>query len=1187
MDFMSLSARDLSNKCLEAFQLCLTFPTDPGQSSQRAPRDERFEYRLADFNLWIDGIGALAPSKASLDSRLKERQIDLDLVKGNLIMLFQSLEDCVKLLTEKQPLEHALLDIDSALESLATLSLAIRRTGRRSRLHKADRLFKSEEHAELRKHLEAIILLRPGPGPCYTDDEFRKKMKSLTPLQSHLVAANLKRRNRFLQAHLHSLGLKKRGIGVESPAPGVVDKATVTGLISEEEITAAPVSTHTPRQPSKPLPEALSVTSASVPESKLEYKEPISKRTESTPMTVITQITASARYPRPKISSNEQKMVQCPCCCQTLPVSEAKSDKTWRKHLAEDIRPYTCIFDRCPAPNIYYSSRSMLEQHFRQDHPPVWLCPMCDLGSAYSTMTEMMDHLHNTHTQTIEEGISAIISSSAQTRMGVESCPLCEIKGDTDSPELIDHVLEHIHDFSLRSLPWPKSSEVDLGGEVGSFNSEIEEAVTVTQWLGGYQHDTEEIEPTLQRSACDGGRLAIITKQIEAQKQDKLGLDIGFADERGDESAEAETDISQLTQDTLDSVKQPDGDRDVVFCHECSAKWYRDENGLTCPKCQSELVEIADPGNETWYLTTEGTRTGPRLSSELGEDGEHLGHTQASISSAWESNSGLISSHIKIDDTAPQDDQKFAEIIHQTGLSLTAYRILAKLYRQRLGSLIKKKSTFTHFINHVQGEDFVATHGSVSDLESFLKVMASSYMDPLKPLPPKDLTKSISNYFINTSPRALPRPTSKSHTPSYSVHIALIAGCRSIDIDVWNGDHFSTTHTEDLDQEMLHQSSTARTRSTTEALEQLFGSTRAATASKPKASTTTFSKPGQLGSDTEPIVTDSRALMTPCSFREACHLIRNSAFINSDLPVIINLSVRANHNQQEIMVQIMKEEWNQLLIDKPLEGCDPRFRLPKLEDLRGRILVTLSAANPVLLNTPESSILSPSEGDDDEEDISIIQPLAELGVYMRSEPFQGFNTSRAKSPGHVFTLPEGKAQELISDSQTRTDLLQHNQNYFFRVNPKSLKFDTSNPEPLQFWRRGVQMVAVSRHNLDEGMMLNEGMFANESGWVLKPDYYRRANKATSTDLEGAPRKDLELSIFVFPGQDIQWSTNRRIKDLSSLMTASLYIDNKEKVQILKNGPMCTDSDSGALGYTLDFRATSAETNIIPKLSILR
>lgn len=173
MDLMSLTARDLSNKCLEAFQTCLTFPSgDPDSSNQHASHDERFEYRLADFNLWIDGIGALAPSKASLDARLSERPIDLSLVKGNLVMLFQSLEDCFNLLNDNGSLEDPLLDVDSALESLVNLSLAIRRTGRRSRLHKADRLFKPEEHAELRKHLEAIIVLRPGSGPCFRDDEF-------------------------------------------------------------------------------------------------------------------------------------------------------------------------------------------------------------------------------------------------------------------------------------------------------------------------------------------------------------------------------------------------------------------------------------------------------------------------------------------------------------------------------------------------------------------------------------------------------------------------------------------------------------------------------------------------------------------------------------------------------------------------------------------------------------------------------------------------------------------------------------------------------------------------------------------------------------------------------------------------------------------------------------------------------
>ncbi|PCD21428.1 hypothetical protein AU210_016391 [Fusarium oxysporum f. sp. radicis-cucumerinum] len=136
MDLLSLSARGLSNKCLKAFQPCLTFrSTDPGLSNQQTSDDERYSNRLTAFKLWIDSVDALAPSKASLDSRLSEQEIDLFLVKANLVMLFQSLEDCLNLLKENEPVEEALLYFDSALKSLVTLALAISGTGRRSRLH--------------------------------------------------------------------------------------------------------------------------------------------------------------------------------------------------------------------------------------------------------------------------------------------------------------------------------------------------------------------------------------------------------------------------------------------------------------------------------------------------------------------------------------------------------------------------------------------------------------------------------------------------------------------------------------------------------------------------------------------------------------------------------------------------------------------------------------------------------------------------------------------------------------------------------------------------------------------------------------------------------------------------------------------------------------------------------------------
>ncbi|KAL2126846.1 hypothetical protein VTI74DRAFT_133 [Chaetomium olivicolor] len=59
-----------------------------------------------------------------------------------------------------------------------------------------------------------------------------------------------------------------------------------------------------------------------------------------------------------------------------------------------------------------------------------------------------------------------------------------------------------------------------------------------------------------------------------------------------------------------------------------------------------------------------------------------------------------------------------------------------------------------------------------------------------------------------------------------------------------------------------------------------------------------------------------------------------------------------------------------------------------------------------------------------------------------------------------------------------------------RTYPSGLRIRSSNLDPAVFWRKGIQIVALNWQNWDEGMMLNEGMFAGTSGYVLKPEGYR-------------------------------------------------------------------------------------------------
>lgn len=85
-----------------------------------------------------------------------------------------------------------------------------------------------------------------------------------------------------------------------------------------------------------------------------------------------------------------------------------------------------------------------------------------------------------------------------------------------------------------------------------------------------------------------------------------------------------------------------------------------------------------------------------------------------------------------------------------------------------------------------------------------------------------------------------------------------------------------------------------------------------------------------------------------------------------------------------------------------------------------------------------------------------------------------------------------------------------------RIYPYGLRVNSSNLDPTFFWRRGAQIVALNWQNRDKGMMLNQGMFAGEEGWILKPQGYR------STEPESAPitRRKVDLSIEFLAGQDL-------------------------------------------------------------------
>ena len=465
----------------------------------------------------------------------------------------------------------------------------------------------------------------------------------------------------------------------------------------------------------------------------------------------------------------------------------------------------------------------------------------------------------------------------------------------------------------------------------------------------------------------------------------------------------------------------------------------------------------------------------------------------------------------------------------------------------------------------------------------------------------------------NNSDAPIPTTASKSHKPDHQRGISGISGISGSSLPFMATTVFDKV--EDMNESVknyIGDKPTSHSRSPSTVSRVANGedvSPRSSTLFAPDSKESTTSRPRSRSQILrgEPIVMHGWTMTPPCGFREVCVAIGESAFAdNNDLPLIISLEVHADREQQEVMVNIMKEVWQEKLVDRPLEEFDPRFRLPALQDLRGKILVKVKKAPAKMIapngtvNLPISSALDDdtSDSEDDErvprlpqksasEQINgakpeaapeiiwpqfhICQALSDLAVYTRSEKFHSLDTPEAKKPSHIFSISEKKILEL--NEKYHTEIFKHNKRYFMRAFPAGRRIDSSNPDPSLFWRKGVQMVAMNWQSLDEGMMLNEGMFADEMGYVLKPPGYQSSDKDSETQHEAAPGNTLDLTITVFAGHHIpleaadKEGSSRGASELRPLVKAELHVEKAEDNR--KDGQMqgCTYKQKTNTGKT--------------------
>lgn len=226
-------------------------------------------------------------------------------------------------------------DVQETLGQLTRVTIAIRKAGDKSHIQKADASFNNNnpQIRALRRHLEILLLAKPresgtlearvsNQGVVLYSSAFANveiNSNSLSKVMKRLIEANLKRRNLFLYAQMHADKL--------SSATQYQSSTNRVTLQIRKTLSGPSIIPPAKREKSDASPlEIESATTATVVQDTIIMP---AQHTMQPTSTVISATTSRVQYPKPPLFNRDQRVFQCPCCCQMLPISVSRSSQ-WK-----------------------------------------------------------------------------------------------------------------------------------------------------------------------------------------------------------------------------------------------------------------------------------------------------------------------------------------------------------------------------------------------------------------------------------------------------------------------------------------------------------------------------------------------------------------------------------------------------------------------------------------------------------------------------------------------------------------------------------------------------------------------------------------------------------------------------------------------------------------------------------------
>ncbi|XP_034942124.1 1-phosphatidylinositol 4,5-bisphosphate phosphodiesterase-like [Chelonus insularis] len=400
----------------------------------------------------------------------------------------------------------------------------------------------------------------------------------------------------------------------------------------------------------------------------------------------------------------------------------------------------------------------------------------------------------------------------------------------------------------------------------------------------------------------------------------------------------------------------------------------------------------------------------------------------------------------------------------------------------------------TEIINDYESDEKLKNEKKLSK-EGFIRYLMSDenapvFLDKLDEW--MDMDQPLSHYYINSSHNTYlsgRQIGGKSTVEMYRQ--VLLAGCRCVELDCWDG----------------------------------------------------------KGEDEEPIITHGKAMCTDILFKDVIVALRDCAFVTSEYPVILSFENHCCLKQQYKLAKYCDDILGDLLLKEPLKDypLEPGSPLPPPSALKRKILIKNKRLKPEVEKAelelflagqfeakdeqvedpnapptapPPEAAAAPAEGGGEGggaggeggEAAAVVYTgstmachpwLSSMINYAQPIKFQGFDVAEKKNIHHnMSSFSETAALNYLKTSAV--EFVNYNKRQMSRIYPKGTRADSSNYMPQVFWNAGCQMVALNFQTPDLPMQLNQGKFEfnNTTGYLLKPEFMRRADKTFDPFAEG-------------------------------------------------------------------------------------